>query len=64
MGFGPSNYSLKIRESIKTPIPKVGIHLGVCGLIPPHFLIVSTYTFLSVCFSHKPKAKIVTHFIH
>jgi len=29
MGFGPYNYSLKIRESIRTPTPKVGAHLGV-----------------------------------
>jgi len=29
MGFDPYNRSLKIWESIETPIPKVGIHLGV-----------------------------------
>jgi hypothetical protein len=29
MGFDPYNCSLKIRESIKTPTPKVGAHLGV-----------------------------------
>jgi hypothetical protein len=34
MSFDPYNYLLKIRESIKTLIPKVGAHLGVCGFIP------------------------------
>jgi hypothetical protein len=34
MGFDPPNLSLKIWESIETPTPKVGVHLGVCGLIP------------------------------
>jgi hypothetical protein len=29
MGFDPCNRSLKIWESIKTPTPKVGAHLGV-----------------------------------
>ncbi len=37
MGFGPCNCSLKIRESIRTPSPKVGAHLGVWGFIPSHF---------------------------
>jgi hypothetical protein len=36
MGFDPCNYSLKIRESIETPIPKVGAYLGVWGFIPSH----------------------------
>jgi hypothetical protein len=31
MGFDPFNHSLKIRESIGAPIPKVGAHSGVCG---------------------------------
>jgi hypothetical protein len=34
MGFDPYNHFLKIRESIETPIPKVGAHLGVWGFIP------------------------------
>jgi hypothetical protein len=38
MGFDPCNCFLKIRESIKTPIPKVGAHLGVWGFIPSHYL--------------------------
>ncbi len=29
MGFFPYNCSMKIRESIGTPTPKVGVHLGV-----------------------------------
>jgi hypothetical protein len=36
MGFDPYNCFLKIRESIGTPIPKVGVHLGMCGFIPSH----------------------------
>jgi hypothetical protein len=36
MSFDPWNYFLKIWESIKTPTPKVGAHLGVCGFIPLH----------------------------
>ncbi len=36
MGFDPHNRSLKIWESIGTPTPKVGIHLGVWGFIPSH----------------------------
>jgi hypothetical protein len=36
MGFDSYNYFLKIWESIRTPTPKMGAHLGVWGLIPPH----------------------------
>jgi hypothetical protein len=36
MSFDPYNYPLKIWESIGTPTPKVGIHLGVWGFIPSH----------------------------
>jgi hypothetical protein len=36
MNFDLCNCSLKIQESIGTPIPKVGTHLGVCGFIPSH----------------------------
>jgi hypothetical protein len=36
MSFDLCNCSLKIQESIGTPIPKVGAHLGVCGFIPSH----------------------------
>jgi hypothetical protein len=37
MGFDPYNHSLKIWESIGTPIPKMRAHLGVWGFIPSHF---------------------------
>jgi hypothetical protein len=36
MGFDPYNHSFKIRESIGTPIPQMGTHLGVWGLILSH----------------------------
>jgi hypothetical protein len=32
----PSNRFLKIQESMGTPTPKVGVHLGVWGFIPSH----------------------------
>ncbi len=43
MGFDPYNNSLKIWESIETPIPKVRVHLGskVWMVIPSHFLTFS-----------------------
>jgi hypothetical protein len=37
MSFDPYNGLLKIQESIETPTPKVGAHLGVRGFIPSHF---------------------------
>ncbi len=37
MSFDPCNCPLKIRESIETPTPKVGAHLGVCGFIFSHY---------------------------
>jgi hypothetical protein len=36
IGFDPYNRSLKVWESIGTPTPKVGVHLGVWGFIPSH----------------------------
>jgi hypothetical protein len=36
--FDPSNYSLKFRESTKTPSPKMGVALGVWVFTPSHFL--------------------------
>jgi len=41
MIFYPWNYSLKIWKCIKTPIPKMGAHLQVCGLILSHSLTLS-----------------------
>jgi hypothetical protein len=37
MGFDPCDFSLKIQDSIGTPTPKVGVHLGVWGFILSHF---------------------------
>jgi len=36
MSFDPCNCPLKIWKSIEIPTPKVGAHLGVCGVIPSH----------------------------
>jgi hypothetical protein len=36
MGFDSYNCYLKIQKSIKTPTPKVGVHLGMWGLILSH----------------------------
>ncbi len=36
MGFDPCICPLKIRESIGTPTPKMGVHLGMWGFIPSH----------------------------
>ncbi len=36
MGFDPYNRFLKVWESIGTPTPKVGAHLGVWGSISSH----------------------------
>jgi len=36
MSSDPSNHFLKIRKSLRTPTPKVGTHLRMCGLIPSH----------------------------
>jgi hypothetical protein len=42
MGFDPSNFSLKIWESIGTPTLKMGVHLGVGVFILSHFPTLST----------------------
>jgi len=36
MGFDPYNCFLKIQESIRTPTPKVEVHLGVGTFVPSH----------------------------
>jgi hypothetical protein len=38
MSFDPCDRSLNIRESTRTPTPKVGVPLGVWGFIPSHSL--------------------------
>jgi hypothetical protein len=78
MNFDISNCSLKIWDFKRTPTFKVGIHLGVCGLIPslshtprnvnviPWFHYWPTPfhapTFPCPCFGYKPKVRVVTIF--
>jgi hypothetical protein len=40
MSFDPCNHPLKIRESIETPIPKMGVHFEVLGFISSHSPII------------------------
>jgi hypothetical protein len=73
MSFDPCDCSLKIKESIGTPTPKVGAHLGMWGFIPSHSptlpgawdvtheLLFLARTFASPCLRHKPKARVVIH---
>jgi hypothetical protein len=68
MNFDLSNRSLNIWDSKMTPTPKVGVHLGVCGLIPSHsreceygfWIAFSACTFPCLYLDHEPKAKVVT----
>ncbi len=72
MGFDSCNRSLKIWESIRTPTPKMGAHLGVWGFIPSHSLTLLgnmkcdsrpshlACTFTSLCLGHEPKARVAT----
>jgi hypothetical protein len=41
MSFHPCHCLLKIQESIGSPTPKMGVHLGVWGFIPSHSLTLS-----------------------
>jgi hypothetical protein len=70
MSFDSRNCSMNIQNIIGTPIPNVGNHLGVCGLIPLHsftllgvwmWILVTflAYTFPCPCFGHKPKVRVV-----
>jgi hypothetical protein len=45
MGFDSWNFFLKIQESVKSPTPKMGAHLGVWGFIPSHFLAFLGFIF-------------------
>jgi hypothetical protein len=56
---------------MRTLTPKVGVHLGVCGLIPSQSLALqeckcdshvalSSRTFASPCLGREPKARVVT----
>jgi hypothetical protein len=70
MSFDPYNHPLKIRESIETPTPKMGVHLGMRGFL--HILLHShehemwlsgsllARTFASPCLGHEPKARVAT----
>ncbi len=78
--FNPMNFDryellLKIWKSIRIPIPKMGVHLGVWGFIPSHFPTFSytpgnmkcdsrasllARTFVNYCFGHKLKIKVLT----
>jgi hypothetical protein len=70
MGFDPCHYSMKIRESIGTPTPKVGIHLRVVHSFTFPYTPKSmkcdsrasflVRTFVSFCFGREPKARVVT----
>jgi hypothetical protein len=74
MSFDAWNCFLKIQDSVRTPTPKVGVHLGVCGLIPSHSLTLweckydywitfLAHTFPCLYFDREPKAKVMTHII-
>jgi hypothetical protein len=43
LGFDLRNHSLNIRESITTPIPNMGVHLGVWGFFPSHSFALSRH---------------------
>jgi hypothetical protein len=71
MSFDHYNHLLKIQESIRTPTPKVGIHLGLWGFIcslsysfesmkcdSRASLLARTFT--SPCLGHEPKARVAT----
>jgi len=76
MSFDPYNHLLKIRESIKILIPKVGAHLGVWGV---HSLTFSytprsmkcdswafflAHTFAIPWLGREPKVRVVTCCLH
>ncbi len=68
MGFNPLNHPLKIRKSIGTPTPKMGVHLGMRGSLtvfctPRSMRYDSQASFLarnltSPCFGREPKARV------
>jgi hypothetical protein len=72
MGFDPYNHTLKIWKSIRTPAPKVKAHFGnvkVHSFTPFHTpgsmkcdsqASLLARTFASLCFGHKPKARVAT----
>jgi hypothetical protein len=74
MSFDPCDRPLKVRESIGTLIPKVGVHLGVWGFILSHSpALLGAWnvtpelqswptSFASPCVSREPKVKVATLF--
>jgi hypothetical protein len=74
MGFDPCNRSLKIQESIGTPTPTVGVHLGVCRFNyptlpysqPPGSMKCDSWASLLACafaspyLGREPKARVAT----
>jgi hypothetical protein len=70
MNFDAYNCPMKIQESIKTPTPKVreyGVHSFTLSYTPRSMKCDSwasflAFTFVSRCFGHEPKARVVTSF--
>ncbi len=71
MDFDPCNCFLKIWESIETPTPKVGVHLGTWRFIPSFSYIPRSmrcdswasflaYTLASPYFGREPKTRAMT----
>jgi hypothetical protein len=65
MSFNPYNWPLKIRESIGTPTPKVGVHPLTTFYSSESMKCDSQVSFLagtltSPCFGREPKAKVAT----
>jgi hypothetical protein len=71
MNFYPSNHSIKIWKSIGILTHKVGVHLGMCGLIPSHsFALLGMWMRLPgctfnphlsmLCLDHEPKIRVMT----
>ncbi len=58
--FGPWNCFLKIHESVKTPIPKVGNHLRVWGFIPSHCPTLPGTWNVTLGLHSWPKARVAT----
>jgi hypothetical protein len=71
IGFYLCDRYLKIQKSIRTPTPKMGVHLGVWGFIPSHsFALLGAWNVtlglpfwlatLQTSLGHEPKPKITT----
>jgi len=75
MSFDSYNCLLKIQESIRSPTPKVGAHLGMCWFIPSHFptqlgaricdswASLLARTFVGLCFGCEPKVRVTTLYV-